>query len=174
MWLYILLTLAGQVITLVGVLGVLGSRLDEKHTSSASVQVAAAPAAVWATINDMEDFPSWIPGFTKMERLPDENGKLVWRQRMGRNSFVTNNDVFEPPDAQGRPRVLRTIKDDHGPFSGSWDHVVEPAPSGGGSVLTVTETGIIKSAIPRAIMRYVIGEDFYLKKFLSAVKKKMG
>jgi hypothetical protein len=52
--------------------------------------------------------------------------------------------------------------------------VVEPASTGGGSVLTLTETGTIKSAIPRAILRYVIGEDYYLKKFLDAAQKKLG
>lgn len=176
MWLYILLTLAGMLLTAIGVLGVLGSRLPETHVATASMELGATPEVVWATINEMESFPAWVPGFTKMERLPDDQGKQVWRQHMGRNSFVTTNDVFEPPSSAngGRGRVLRTIRDDNGPFSGSWDHVVEPARVGGGSVLTLTETGTVKSAIPRAIMRYMIGEDHYLKKFLDAVKKKLG
>ena len=175
MWLYVVLTLVGLLLTLVGVLGILGSRLPETHVAKASIEIGAAPEVVWATINDMESFPAWMPEFTKMERLPDDHGRQVWRQHMGRNSFVTTNDVFEPPSAAstGRGRVLRTIRDDNGPFSGSWDHVVEPAATGG-SVLTVTETGTVKSAIPRAIMRYMIGEDHYLNKFLDAVKRKLG
>lgn len=184
MWLYIVLTLVGLLLTLIGLLGILGSRLPETHVATASIEINAAPELVWATINDMESFPSWMPEFTKMERLPDDNGKQVWRQHMGRNSFVTTNDVFEPPSSSNnsRGRVLRTIRDDHGPFSGSWDHTVEPAPApalapvspNGRCILTITETGTIKSAIPRAIMRYMIGEDHYLKKFLSAVKRKLG
>ena len=85
MWLYILLTLAGMLLTAIGVLGVLGSRLPETHVATASMELGATPEVVWATINEMESFPAWVPGFTKMERLPDDQGKQVWRQHPERS-----------------------------------------------------------------------------------------
>ncbi len=175
MWLYILLTLAGLLLTCIGTLGILGSRLPETHVVSATVDLQVSPDVAWASINDMQSFPGWVPAITKMERLPDDKGRQVWRQHMGHNSFVTTNDIFEPPTATSNGRVLRTILDEHGPFSGSWDHVIEAIP---GSLiqtrLTLTETGTVKSAIPRAMMRYMMGEDYYVKKFLGAVKIKLG
>lgn len=168
MGLYILMTLFGLLIVAIGVLGILGSRLPETHVAIASIELAAPPQKVWDRINDMESFPSWVPEMTKMERLPDENGKQVWRQTSGRNVFTTVNEVWNPPK-----RVLRTIKDEKGPFSGSWDHVIEDLDNGR-SKLSITETGKIPSAIPRAILHYCFGETYYLQKFLDAVKARIG
>ncbi len=168
MWLYIFLVLLGLLLVFVGVLGILGSRLPETHVATASVELSASPQKVWEQINDMASFPTWVPDITKMERQPDENGKEVWRQTSGRNVFTTVNDVWDPPR-----RVLRTIKDEKGPFSGSWDHVIEDL-GNGRCTLSITETGKVPEAIPRAIMHYFFGETYFMNRFLGAVKARIG
>lgn len=166
--LYAALVLVGLLLVAAGVLGALGRRLPAEHTSSGSVDLGASQEAVYALINDIGGFPEWCKDFTRMERLPDENGKEVWRQFMGRNSFKSVNDVMEPPR-----RVVRVVEDDAKMFSGSWDHVIEP--TGAASCrLTITERGRVSGDIPRALMHYAFGEDLTIKKFLRAVKAKVG
>lgn len=166
MALYIIITLLGLLFVLFGVLGILGSRLPETHVASQTAEIGAPAQTVFGWIERVEEMPAWVPEITKVDRLADVDGKPVYLQKMGRNSFVTMTTRFEPP-----LRITRDIADDHGPFSGTWDHVIEPA-SEGACRLTLTETGTVKSPIPRAIMHYFIGEDFYLKKFLGHVQRK--
>ncbi|NUQ69005.1 MAG: SRPBCC family protein [Phycisphaerales bacterium] len=166
MALYIIITLLGLLFVLFGVLGILGSRLPDTHVATQTAEIGAPAHTVFGWIERVEEMPAWVPEITKVERLPDADGRLVHRQQMGRNSFVTTTTRLEPPT-----RITREIADDHGPFSGTWDHVIEPAGEGA-CRLMLTETGTVKSPIPRAIMHYFIGEDFYLKKFLGHVHRK--
>jgi hypothetical protein len=168
MLLYIALILVGLVLLLVGVLGVLGKRLPAEHTATRSVDLPASQDAVFALINDIGRFPEWCKDFTRMERLADRDGKEQWRQFMGRNSFTSVNELVDPPR-----RVVRVVEDDQKLFSGSWDHVVE-AMGASSCRLTITEKGTVHSDIPRALMHYVFGEDYTVKKFLGAVKAKVG
>ena len=168
MVLYIGLVIVGLVVTAAGALGVLGTLLPKEHTSAGSVDLSASQEQVYTLINDIGKFPEWCRDFTKMERLADTDGKETWRQIMGRNSFVSVNDEMDPPR-----RVKRSVIDDGKMFSGSWDHFIE---STGPATcrLTITEVGEVHSAIPRAMMRYMFGEDYTIKKFLAEVKKKVG
>lgn len=167
MWLlYSALILVGLVLLAAGVLGVLGRFLPKEHTSSGSIDLDAPQEQVYALINDIGAFPDWCKDFTRMERLPDQDGKERWRQFMGRNSFTSVNELMEPPR-----RVVRRVDDDNKLFGGTWDHVIEPTgPSA--CRLTITERGHVNSDIPRAMMHYIIGEDYTIKKFLKAVKAK--
>ncbi|HEX2838887.1 MAG TPA: SRPBCC family protein, partial [Phycisphaerales bacterium] len=172
MWLlYAALILVGLLLLAAGTLGVLGRFLPKEHTSSGSVDLTATQEQVYALINDIGAFPDWCKDFTRMERLPDHVGpdnekKEQWRQYMGRNSFTSVNELMEPPR-----RVVRRVDDDNRLFGGTWDHVIEPT---GPSTcrLTITEKGHVNSDIPRAMMHYIIGEDYTIKKFLKAVKAK--
>ena len=165
MWfLYAALILVGLVLLAAGVLGVLGRFLPKVHTSSGSVDLNAPHEEVYALINDIGAFPDWCKEFTRMERLPDKDGKEQWRQFMGRNSFTSVNELMEPPR-----RVVRVVNDDNNLFCGTWNHVIEPT-SPSTCRLTITEQGQVNSDIPRAMMHYIFGEDYTIKKFLKAVK----
>lgn len=168
MIIYLLVIVAGLLLVAFGVLGVLGSRLPETHTSTVTLEVPQARQVVFTLLERVEDMPSWVPSITKVERLADKNGLPVFRQHMGRNSFVTETAVHEP-----MRRIQRDITDDLGPFSGSWDHVLDEAGPGRTKV-TLTEVGRVKSPVPRAIMHYFMGEDMYLKKFAADLTKKCG
>lgn len=165
---YIILTIVGLIVALVGAVGVYGSTLPAKHTASVSVTVNASREQVWALINDIEGFPTWLNDITKVEMLPVQEGNRVFRQFIGRNSFVLVETISEAPS-----RVKRTIADDNGPFTGSWDHVLTDA-GNGQTTLTVTEEGTIKSAIPRAIMKLFFGYDYYLNRMAKQIKLKLG
>lgn len=168
MLVYILIGLLGVILLLVGVLGVWGSLLPVTHTASLSVELSRPRAEVWKMLDDVAAFPQWLPGIDKVEMLPEREGRRVFRQTQGRNSFVLEETVKREPEI-----VTRTITDENKMFSGHWEHRFEDL-GGGRTRLTVTEEGTVNSPIPRAIMRLAVGYDYYLKKFAGAMKAKCG
>ena len=168
MLIYIVILIVGLLLCLIGTLGILGSLLPRTHSASITFDVAKPRGEVWAMLDRIEDFPAWFPDIQRIELMPERDGHRTFRQFQGRNSFVLEETTKEAP-----ARVVRTIADDHAMFSGSWDHQLE-AIDAAKTRITVTETGSVGSPIPRAIMRYFIGHEYYLRKFAKAVKKRCG
>lgn len=168
MVLYIVIALVGLILLLAGVMGIAGSLLPTTHTASVSVELGRPRAEVWKLIDDVSEFPKWLPGINKVEVLPARDGRRVFRQTQGRNSFVLEETVKREPEI-----VTRTIADDNGMFSGSWEHTFEDIGNGRTRV-TVKETGSVGSAIPRAIMKMFVGHEYYLKQFAKALQAKCG
>ncbi|MBX3385557.1 MAG: SRPBCC family protein [Phycisphaeraceae bacterium] len=182
--LWVLYAVVGLVVvlTVAGVaLHAMGKRLPEEHRGHAKIRLHRSAQAVWDAITDFEKYPKWAPGVTGMERLPDHDGLPSYRQTMGRNAFVLTITKFVPPGTGGtalgkRGRFETTIVDDHdGPFGGSWLYTITPeedlpddAPE---STLEIVEIGRIRPAMPRAIMKYVMGYNAYVKKFLKGVAR---
>jgi uncharacterized protein YndB with AHSA1/START domain len=164
MFIYIAFVLVGLLIALIGLLGVAGSMLPQTHVATISVEVTMPREKVWALLDDVAAFPSWLPGIDKVEMLPEREGRRVFRQLQGRNAFVLEETQKIAPS-----RVVRTISDENKMFSGSWDHGFEDIGQGRTRV-TVSETGTIPSPIPRAIMRWGTGYDYYLKQFAAALR----
>lgn len=168
MLLYIALVIVGLVLLVAGTLGIVGSFLPATHTATMSVTVGMPRDQVWALLDDVAAFPTWLPGITKIEMLPDKDGHRVFRQTQGRNSFVLEETQKTPPSL-----VTRTITDDNAMFTGSWEHRFEEA-GPGRTRITINETGTVGSPIPRAIMKLAVGYDFYLNKFGEALRAKCG
>jgi ribosome-associated toxin RatA of RatAB toxin-antitoxin module len=169
----LVLALAGVVLYL------MGRGVPEEHEATDSVEVAGTPEQVFAVLTDVAAYPQWFTGVNKVERVEGRRGGSgeqleAWRLTMGRNSFVNTTTVSEPPGAGGRGEGLlqRTIGDDNGPFSGSWTYQLEPA--AGGCRVTLTERGTVSSAVPRAVMRYLVGYHTYTRRHLKALKERMG
>lgn len=143
---------------------IVGSMLPIEHTASHSIEVPSPPDRTFDLIADFKGMKNWPhAGITAIDELPPENGLPVVRQRMGRNSFVLRTTRFTPPR-----EIQRTISDDHQHFGGHWTYIIEPSSTG--SKVTLTEVGTVKHAIARAVMKYLTGYDFYLKKHLKALQ----
>lgn len=168
MILYIVMTLVGLVLFLFGALGIIGSFVPKTHEASVSVEVGKPRAEVWRLVNDVEAFPQWLPGLDKIEMLPDREGRRTFRQTQGRNAFVLEETLKREPEI-----VTRTITDPTGLFSGSWEHAFVDL-GGGRTRVTVKEVGTVNSAIPRAIMKLFVGNEYYLKQFAKALQAKCG
>lgn len=166
------------------VLHLVGKKIPEEHTASATIEIPAVPTQVFAVIDDIATHPTWNADVTKVEILPDkvlggkgEHGGLggvalpQCRMHMGRNSFVLTRTRCEPP------RLLeRVIEDDKGPFAGTWLYTLAPAVVSGkdGTHLRLTETGRIRATIPRALMKHFFGYHVYLNSHLTALAAKFG
>lgn len=181
MSLLILLTLAaasliGLLILLGIVFAMLGRSVPEEHRATVAMEIAATPEHVFALLLDAPGHAKWAAGVTGVELVRPATGPnglgASWRQCMGRNLFILTTTVSMPP-ADGRAGELeRTIADENGPFSGSWMYHVKPsATTPGHTTLSLTETGRVKSAIPRAIMRYLVGYTLYARKHLASVQR---
>jgi ribosome-associated toxin RatA of RatAB toxin-antitoxin module len=168
----VLFALAGAVLFL------MGRGVPEEHEATDTVEVAGTPDRVFAVLTDVASYPQWFTGVNKVERVEGRRGGSgepleAWRLTMGRNSFVNTTTVSEPPSTGGRAEGLlqRTIGDDNGPFSGSWTYRLEPA--GAGCRVTLTERGTVSGAVPRAVMRYLVGYHTYTRRHLKALKERM-
>lgn len=159
--------LVGGLVLLAGVLYLLGKSVPEEHTATSSTDVPVAPADAFALIDNVSEHPQWNAKVTRVEMLEDKNGMPQCRMHMGRNSFVLVRTRHEPA------RLLeRTIADDNGPFGGTW--LYQFTPKGSGCEIKLTETGRVKSPLPRAMMKYIFGYHMYLNAHLAAVNKKLG
>lgn len=166
---WIVVGLIGFFVVFLAVMYALGSRLPVEHVTTARATLRAPQHAVWEALADVPGQMKWYPVITKIERIADRDGKPVWREEMGRNSFDMAEAVTEPPR-----RIVREIVDNHGPFTGKWEFVLEPAIPGPGTTVRITETGRVHSAIPRAFIHYLFGTKYYLKKYLNALAAKFG
>jgi len=166
--LWIGLGVVGFLVLVFVVLWVLGKSLPEEHEATVSMHLKAAPQEVFAVIADVDAQPSWAKGVTRVERLPDRGGHDTWRMFMGRNSFVLETTVKDPPVL-----LTRTVEDDHKMFSGAWTYELLPG-SGGGTTVRLTERGRIPGAIPRAMMKYLFGHHGTMKGHMAALAGKFG
>jgi uncharacterized protein YndB with AHSA1/START domain len=167
MWVWIALGVVAVIVLLVVVLSLLGSRLPEEHVATLTLRLNQKPQDVWETISDIGGHKNWARGITRIERLPDHDNHEVWRQHMGRNSFV-----LETTECQAPVRLVRTIADDHQMFSGNWEY--EVGPDGEGTRVKLTEHGRVKGNVPRAMMHYLFGETLYLRRHLVSLAGKFG
>jgi hypothetical protein len=121
----------------------IGFFLPAAHSTTLRLRLKQAPDAVWAAITAPGP-QAWRKDLLKREPRPDENGKKVWFEQVGRFGMTLRFDEFDPPK-----RWVSTIADPKLPFQGRWVYELEP--NSGGTVLTVTEEGIVDNPLYRVM-----------------------
>ena len=147
----------------------LGMRLPREHTVVRTMRLGAPRQAVWQAITDFSKQTEWRANLKSVERLPDRDGLPVWREsykRMGSETLVT--EQFIPPTY-----LVRTIADDKGPMSGSWEFSLLTNPVGGGTAITLTERGSVRNPFVRFIAHDVM-KYRYIDKYLRQLAAKFG
>jgi uncharacterized protein YndB with AHSA1/START domain len=129
---------------LVGLAAVVGALRPKTHVATHVVLLSASPDRVWAEIADVERQPEWVPDVTKVERLPDRDGKPSYREHFGQFDATTVVTESDPPR-----RLVKNILPG-GPFYGSW--MWELTPEGEQTRLTITEQGTVPNPLFRAMM----------------------
>lgn len=157
----------GVLAALVAVVLVTGTLLPVGHQASRRVQLRQPPQAVWDTVTDVEALPTWRPGVTRVERLPEEAGRMRWRE-YDRHNKIT----FEVAEAIAPTRLVTRIADPNLPFGGTWTYEIVPSPEG--CTITVTEHGEVYSPFYRFVSRFIIGHTATLDRNLKALARQFG
>jgi hypothetical protein len=121
---------------------------------------------IWSTIVDVENFPSWRAGVTRVERLPDRNGYPVWIEEGRSGKMTLAVERMEPP----RVMVAR-IADPKLPFGGTWTYEITPEQAG--SRLTITENGEIYNPLFRFMARFIFGYEGTIRSYLASLEKRL-
>jgi hypothetical protein len=143
----------------------IGTRVPLAHSASVTVEIARPPEAVWRLVRDIEGSAGWRPNVEKVERLPDRDGRPVFREWTDFGPLDYALEADEPP----RRMVTRVL--DHPDFGGTWTWTIEPHAAG--STLTIREDGEIQSPLFRFLARYVLGYDSTLRSYASALEAEL-
>ena len=158
--------IVGAVVVVGIVLASIGWRLSKAHRVSIAGTFPVAADVIWATITNMDGFPSWRAGVTRVERLPDRSGLPVWVEdgRAGRLTLA-----IERMDA---PLLLVTrIADPNLPFGGTWTYELTRTPEG--CRLTITEDGEIYNPLFRFMARYIFGYQSTIAGYMASLEKQV-
>jgi len=165
-WVFIVV---GALVALILVIAVIGALIPREHVATSTVTLRQPVDSVWKVVRDLGGVTGWWPEIRQAERLPDREGRETWRQKM-KNGFDMPLIVLE---SQPPRRLVTKIDSPAGaPFGGSWTY--EIAPAGGGSRVSVTESGWIANPIFRFMSRVVFGYYGTLDGYLRRLGKKFG
>lgn len=145
-----------------------GLSIPRQHVASRTLKTKQPPEVVWQTITDYERQPSWRGDVKMVVRLPDREGRAVWREVYEGESPLT----FETAEAIAPRRLVRVIVDEGGPFSGRWEYDIKP--DGAGSQLVITEHGEVPNPFFRFVSRFLLGHTHFMEKFQKDLAAKFG
>lgn len=144
-----------------------GTLLPRQHLAASTVRLTARPRRVWELVRDFAEQPAWRPDILEVERLPEVNGRAVWRERGTRGSMTFVVDEYQPP----RRMTIRIADKDLG-FGGSWTYDV--AEEGDGARLTIVERGEIHRPAYRFLSRFLFGHHAAMHQYLEALGRALG
>ena len=170
------LWIVGSLVAIVALVALIGAMLPKGHVATRAAKFRQSPEAVWQAITGYEEFSKWRPGVTSVTRLPDANGHVVWKEKIGigwKAEEIPYEVMESGPPAGGKPgRLVARIADPKLPYGGSWTYVVSTVD--GGTELRVTERGEVYNPIFRFVSRFVIGHTKSLEDYLNALGQKFG
>jgi uncharacterized protein YndB with AHSA1/START domain len=145
-----------------------GAMLPREHSVSRTAPLNRPPDVLWEAITDFAGQVSWREDLHHVERLPDMDGRQVWKETNKRGQALTMETVESVPPS----RLVRRIADDNLPFGGSWTY--EIGQYGEVAALTITENGEIYNPFFRFVSRFIIGHTATIDGYLMALSKKLG
>jgi len=156
--------LAGLLVVVVVIVVVVGASLPVKHTVTREATYRATPAQLFELIVNVSEYPTWQKSVSKVEILPEIDGKARARETNGGTAIT-----YEFSDIVPNQRLVSRIADDKLPFGGSWTYELIPASTGDTTTLRITENGEVYNVVFRFVSRFVMGHSATIDKYLEAV-----
>lgn len=152
---------------LVGLVVLVGALSPRAHQVACRVHLTQSPPAVFAAITDLAGLSSWRPGLSRVEPLPDQQGRRCYREHTSFGPMDLRVEELVPDR-----RYVTRIVTPKSPFGGTWTWRLEPR--GGGTDVTVTENGEVHNLVFRALARFVFGHTATLRSVLKALGENFG
>jgi uncharacterized protein YndB with AHSA1/START domain len=154
-------------VSIMGIMAAIGASMPKGHRAARTVVFRAAPAEVFAVITDFARTPEWRPDVTRVEILPDEGGKQMFRETGKQGAILYRVEAREAPS-----RLVTRIADPSLAFGGTW--TFELTSKDGGTVLTITEDGEVYNPIFRFLSNVFFSQTATMDAYLAALEKKLG
>ena len=161
----ILLIVVGVFVLLVLGVVLIGTALPKRHIASRSASFKAAPEQIFALIAGPQN---WRPDVRTSETIHDADGRELMRETSRRGETMT----YELVDSVPPKSLTRRIVGKGLPFSGSWTYALQP--SGGGTVVRITEDAEVYNPVFRFVSRFILGQTSTMDAYLRALGKATG
>lgn len=116
----------------IAVLLLAGLALPGVRTSTGSATLSRSRETIWSILVDLDGMPRWRSDLTRLERLPDLDGRLTWRETGPGGDRVVQMVTAEAP----RRLVMRSADDSN---RDERSIELEEIQSGTGTLVHVTE-----------------------------------
>ncbi len=150
------------------VVAVVGALLPQDHVVSRTILLAASPDRVRDLILDVQRYPSWRSGITRVVTQPpplSEGPRIRWREFSREESLGFSMDASQPR------RLVTRITDEALSFGGSW--IFDLAPADEGTSLTITEHGEVHNPIVRFVSRFLMGHTKSIDQYAADLALKL-
>jgi len=114
---------------LLATLYLVGLALPAVHSAEVTRQLPGSPETVWAILMDLDAMPAWRTDLRGLERLPDHDGSVRWREETAHGERTMRRLTASPPE-----RLVVGV-DEAG--RREWEYRVERR--GQGSLIAITE-----------------------------------
>lgn len=164
-----IVSVGGGLIAPFALVALFGCFLPRRHTVARSIVLKQRPETIWETVTSIERLPGWWPPCFMVERLPDRDGRPVYRQSFmqGRRKHSITVEVTEAIEPT---RFVTTIVG--GPFRGSWVYDIQP--EGSGTKLTLTEHGEVANPFIRTMFKLTVNKTQFVDSYLICLGRKFG
>ncbi|MEX1024501.1 MAG: SRPBCC family protein [Planctomycetota bacterium] len=131
LWFRLLVGFVALSAVTLGAMYVIGGRLPETQSASATVSLDLTPEETFGRLADFERYPRSSLSVLAVERDDDVNGLPEWREHMSQSTITWRTLVWDPPH-----RMVQRGVDSVVPQSTLW--TFELTPEGDGTRLDVT------------------------------------
>lgn len=164
---WVIIVIAG-IVGLIALIALIGAFVPREHRATSTISLRQPIDSVWKVMRDIGGIPAWWMAMKDATRLPDQNGREVWRQTL--SGFDVPLVVLE---SEAPRRLVTKIETSPGaPFGGTWTY--ELTPDSGGTRVRVTEAGWISNSVFRFLSRFIFGYYGSLDGYLKALAKHFG
>jgi hypothetical protein len=161
----ILLIAVASVILLILAVVVIGSLLPKQHVVSRSASYRATPEHLFSLIGGPQ---KWRPDVLRCETVPGVGG----RELMSETTRDGETIIYELLDRLPPRSLKRRIVTENLPYSGTWTYSLQP--TGGITIVRITEDGQVYNPMFRFMSRFVLGHTRTMDSYLRALGKATG
>lgn len=147
---------------------VAGLFIARDHVAAMAIDLQAPPDRVWDAIADVAKTTEWRSDVTRVEMQPQPDGRMRFTETSSQGDIQFEILRQDAPIRQ----VVRVVDDDQ-PFGGIWTWDLEPRTEGG-TRLTITEAGFIKSPIFRTMGALFFSPTDTIDQYLRDLARQLG